>query len=637
MNRSKNCRLWPYLAVGSSFYYCHDVTCTTWKTNLVLLLALCFVASCAGRSEPQPDAVDTDEFRCSQECGARRVCDDSADAGPCLDDCVAGWVYNPETEACEEECETAVDDCVASDACHEISGCSAESGCIERSVTCEPSDACHQIAECDPVEGCQEVEIVCEPSDDLHEVTGCGRGVGALEQCACHPRPASHLVVTNHDGSEEPIECEASDALHVVTGCDPDEGCLEEPVECGPSDECHVITGENAEDGCIEEEVVCEASDACHEVVECDPDAGCVETEITCEPSDACHEITGCDAEEGCIEAEITCEPSDACHEITGCDAEEGCIEAEITCEPSDACHEITGCHPEDGCVEAEITCEPSDVCHEVVECDVDEGCVEAEISCTAPEPCPLTTSFSGLRADGMGIVAYNIELPTPIPHSSPPLDAHPFLPANQGIYIQMAGQDRYDGDTGEELPAATRSIPFTASASPPHGLESFGVTGEVFMSVAGLELDTSVAADYYWEPPSIHRIYRGGTMTFWEVVGDSELRLLAEYENVATHMVLNAADRSTTGTTSGRLTPGSLALPSTYHFGSPGNDNCFGMTDGECYGIWDNTGEFRFDPCTESDACLVFSCIAPSGECVANDRICDEGVCNLVTGCPPE
>ncbi len=579
--------------------------------------------------------------------------------------------------------------CEPSDACH-AAACDPAAGCVRTEIVCEASDACHE-ATCDPDTGCIEAPIACEASDHCHEAT-CDRDTGCVEApVECVASDACHTAVCDPTAGcvESPISCEPEDAC-TISVCNPAVGCEDVPRTCEASDACHDATCDPIV-GCVETLVECPVFDACHEAA-CDPETGCGEHPRLC-PTDAnaCTDAS-CDPELGCGHTPVVGRPCDderLCTERDACDATGVCVGEPYVCADDNPCtaDECNGdgtcafgaldavactddevCTHSDACVAGECvgvavvcedenpctddtcvggecphapltgtTCSDGDLCTRDDVCDAAGACVGDIVACAAAEPCPTTVIFVGNLSDGRGSVGYTVLLPTPAPS---PHAAHPFVPPDQGIYGRLTSRDTFDASDGSEHPFGTFGTPSVTVATAPHGLEPWGVDGDIHMSFSGLVLDAGAPADFYVDPvvPTlIHRIYRHGTMVFYEDVPGTGLVQIAEFEDFVGHLVVDYSVGAVTGTATGRLAPGSIALPSTYSFTSPEVVSCAGTIGGECYGHYDSVGEIVIDPCTEPDLCTEFSCDGGSGECLVSATVCDDLDPETIDVCLPD
>ena len=165
-------------------------------------------------------------------------------------------------------------------------------------------------------------------------------------------------------------------------------------------------------------------------------------------------------------------------------------------------------------------------------------------------------------------------------------------------IYPAVCSRDAFDYATGAELALGT-SPPFAATASAPHALVSYGITGSLHLAGSGMTLDVSSEADYTYNPTTNveTRIYRNGTMAMFEETGPDSFRMVSKWQEVVTTMVIDWQGNTLESTSAGVVAPDSpLYLPGTFTNTSTDVVDEEGVTTEGVWGLFGVAGDFTVD-----------------------------------------
>ncbi len=210
------------------------------------------------------------------------ACDDG-DACTLADSCQAGACVGAEPVVCE-----ALDQCHTAGVCDPATGVCSNPA-VEDGVACDDGDLCTVGEACWAGECGQSEPVECVASDDCHEVVGCDAQTGeCLEKArddgaSCDDGDLCTTVDACSSGvcvGQAPVECVAASACHVPGTCDPETGMCDDPAApagtaCDDGDLCTTVDTCDGEGACVGvEPVVCEALDPCHLAGTCNPATG---------------------------------------------------------------------------------------------------------------------------------------------------------------------------------------------------------------------------------------------------------------------------------------------------------------------------------------------------------------------------
>lgn len=141
----------------------------------------------------------------------------------------------------------------------------------------------------------------------------------------------------------------------------------------------------------------------------------------------------------------------------------------------------------------------------------------------------PIT--FTGLTGAGQGLLGHAF-----VGAGATVLSSFYASHGVAGPYTRLVSPDAFDYVTGAEL-ALGSGVPahgFAATAAAPLGLEAIGITGSLHLSLAGLTLDYTNAADLF--TTGLHqerRIYRNGSAAIFEEAAPGVYDTVAEFINL--------------------------------------------------------------------------------------------------------
>jgi hypothetical protein len=204
-----------------------------------------------------------------------------------------------------------------------------------------------------------------------------------------------------------------------------------------------------------------------------------------------------------------------------------------------------------------------------------------------------VTVTFTG-SGGGQGVIGHGF-----VHRSATPWEAFYAAVGVLGPYTELVSPDAFDFATGNELAIGTNlpGIPFGATAPAPHGLEPVGIAGPLHVGFAGFTLDVGGADLAFLTPTHEHRIYRGGTVKFFEETAPGVFVEIASLIDAVLEFDINYLTGVLGGTTTGTRGPGTPAFfPESYSSIAFDPIDNAGVTAEGAYGRFSSELSFEFD-----------------------------------------
>ena len=273
------------------------------------------------------------------------------------DDCPAGTLCDPATQACRSSCDRD-QECGPSEGC--ISNfCTALDTCVGGvGGECNDGQVCNCNGLCIPLVGnpCQN-DLQCQVSEYCDSCKG---------QCQERVKPCQPCT--------DSVSCERPDDLCAPVGMRGELACLRSCVgqgscdNLGPGYLCQAVGSQG--DFCIPEAGECAQLTECMRDAECEAGLFCNER-FQCQPG--CIDDTSCS--DGLICQGLRCAPL--------CMNDEQCLAEGAVCGEDGRCQVPGGCQSSRDCAEAETYCN-LDTLRCVSGCQVDDDCLDASKECVA-------------------------------------------------------------------------------------------------------------------------------------------------------------------------------------------------------------------------------------------------------------
>ena len=178
------------------------------------------------------------------------------------------------------------------------------------------------------------------------------------------------------------------------------------------------------------------------------------------------------------------------------------------------------------------------------------------------PAAIAVPVTFTGTNgAGGMGVIGSAFVARSNIAH----MNAFYSSNGTAGPYTELATPDAFDFTTGALLPPGTNPPParqYGATATAPHGLASFGITGDMHIGLSGFTLDFNNASDLFTtSATSERRIYRNGSAIIVEETAPNTFSTLATFVNAVFTVDIDYTNGQITNTFTADRQVGSLSI----------------------------------------------------------------------------
>ena len=205
-----------------------------------------------------------------------------------------------------------------------------------------------------------------------------------------------------------------------------------------------------------------------------------------------------------------------------------------------------------------------------------------------------VTVTFTGDRTAGQGVIGHGF-----VHRSATPWDAFYAAVGVLGPYTELVSPDAFDFVTGNELAIGANlpTRPFGGTAAAPHGLEPAGFAGPLHVGFSGFTLNVSGADLAFLTPTHEHRIYRGGTVKFFEETAPGTFVEIGSLIDAILEFDIDYATGVLSGTTTGtRGGTTSAIFPESYSSTAFNPIDNAGTTAEGIFGAFSSVASFEFD-----------------------------------------